>query len=468
MSYKKIDETDIKNLKKMICDERIYTGEDIKEDYSHDEMPIYGECYPEVVLEPVSVKEISAIMKYAYENNIPVTPRGAGTGLCGGSVAIKGGIMISTVRMKDIIEIDEDDLYIICEPGLLLADLKKAVSEKGLMYPPDPGEKGASIGGNVMTNAGGMRAVKYGVTRDYVRGMEVVLPNGDVIDLGGRIEKTSSGYSLIDLFIGSEGTLGIVTKLVLKLIPAPEYTASLLIPFEDIKSCIGIVPGLLKLKCRPTAIEYMQKEVISVAEWFSKKKFPHNSNDAYLLLMFDAGSQNELESLYMEAAEYCLANGASDVMIADTEVNLEAVWGIRDVFLEAIKASTTQMDECDVVVPVKNIPEFIQYITELALSYSLRILSFGHAGDGNIHVYICKDDLIDDVWKTKLDIVMSKMYDKAQILQGQISGEHGIGHAKTRYLENSLGQRQMELMGAIKKVFDPKQILNPGKVYSKL
>ncbi len=464
MQYTKVTDKDIETLVKMTDAQRVYTGDEINEDYSHDEMIEYGCFVPDVVVEVINTAEVSNIMKYAYQNNIPVTPRGAGTGLCGGAVAVHGGILLSLVLMDEILEIDEDNLVITTQPGVLLMELAKAVMEKDMLYPPDPGEKSATIGGNVMTNAGGMRAVKYGVTRDYVMGMEVVLPNGDIIEAGGKVSKNSSGYSIKDIMIGSEGTLGIVTKLVLRLIPLPKKTISLLVPFDDFNICIDTVPKIIKAKAVPTAIEFMQREVLEMAEEYLNKKFPDKSADAYLLLTFDGNSTEEIERIYDSVAQICLKAGAVDVLISDTQERQEAIWSARGAFLEAIKSSTSEMDECDVVVPRDKIAEFIKFSRDLENEYEIRIRSFGHAGDGNLHLYVCRDNLTESEWKGKLDKVMQEMYDKSIELKGQVSGEHGIGHAKRQFLLESVGETYINLMNSIKKAFDPKNILNPGKV----
>lgn len=464
MRYKKVTAEDILFFKNTCSPERVFAGNDINEDYTRDEMPEYGKYMPEVVIEALNTREVSEIMKYAYKNNIPVTPRGSGTGLCGGAVAVHGGIVLSLAKMNRILEFDEENLTVTVEPGLLLMELIKAVTERGLMYPPDPGEKSATIGGNVMTNAGGMRAVKYGVTRDYVQGMEVVLPNGEIVEFGGKIVKNSSGYSLKDLMIGSEGTLGIVTKLVLKLIPAPKKVLSLLAPFISLDECIDTVPKIIKSRNVPTAIEFMQKEVIEAAEQYLGKQFPDKSASVYLLLTFDGNSNEEIERTYEDAARLCLDSGAVDVFISDTEERQESIWNARGAFLEAIKSSTPEMDECDVVVPRNRIPEFVKFVSTLEKRYNIRIRSFGHAGDGNLHVYVCRDSLAEAEWKYKLECVMNAMYEKANELEGQVSGEHGIGHAKIPFLRSSVGDVSMRLMQEIKKSFDPKNILNPGKV----
>lgn len=463
MSAVKLNDAQITYLKRLTEKNRFFTGEQIGEDYSHDELGgVYG--YPDVLIKVTSTEEISAIMRYAYEQEIPVVVRGSGTGLVGAAVAVRGGIMLETTLMNHILELDEENLTVTVEPGVLLMELAQFAEEHGFLYPPDPGEKSATIGGNISTNAGGMRAVKYGVTRDYVRGLTVVLPEGEIVELGGKIVKNSSGYSLKDLMIGSEGTLGIITKAVLKLVPLPEKSVSLLIPYKTMEEAIGTVPEIIKLKAAPTAIEFMEREVILFSETFLGKKFPDTDGKAYLLLTFDGNSMEQVESEYEKVARYCLDHGAEDVFIVDTPERRESVWSARGAFLEAIKASTTEMDECDVVVPRNKVADFIRYTHELSGRFDIRIPSFGHAGDGNLHVYICRDELEEGVWKKKLADVFEAMYAKAEEMGGAVSGEHGIGYAKKQYLREQVGEVQMELMRGIKKVFDPKGLLNPDKV----
>jgi len=463
MDYKKLDAKDIESLVAILDKERVFTGEAISDDFSHDEMGGISKM-PEVLVEVLTTEEVSKIMKYAYENSIPVVARGSGTGLVGASVPIYGGIMMNMSRMNKILEIDEENLTLTLEPGVLLMEISKYVEEFDLFYPPDPGEKSATIAGNINTNAGGMRAVKYGVTRDYIRGLEVVLPNGEVLNIGGKVVKNSSGYSIKDLICGSEGTLGIVTKAILKLIPLPKKAVSLLIPFPNLDMAIGTVPKIVKSKSAPTAIEFMQREVILAAEEFLGKKFPDNSSDAYLLLTFDGNNIEEIERAYEKVANICLEEGALDVFITDTDERKEAVWSARGAFLEAVKASTTDMDECDVVVPRNKVAEFIKYTNELQTKFNVRIRSFGHAGDGNLHVYILKDELSDKAWKNKIDEVLEAMYKKSRELEGLVSGEHGIGFAKKSYMLEQFGPEYIALMRNIKFAFDPKNILNPGKV----
>ena len=338
------------------------------------------------------------------------------------------------------------------------------MEEHDLFYPPDPGEKSATIGGNISTNAGGMRAVKYGVTRDFVRGLEVVLPNGDVVEFGGKVVKNSSGYDLKDLIIGSEGTLGLVTKAILKLLPLPKKAISLLIPFPSLEAAIGTVPLIIKSKTIPTAIEFMQREVIEDAEEYLGKAFPDKQSDAYLLLKFDGNSVEEIEAAYANVAKLCLEQGALDVLISDTEEREESIWKARGAFLEAIKGSTTYMDEVDMVVPRNCVNEMVEYLHDLQKEAGLRIKSFGHAGDGNLHAYMLKDDLSDEEWEARVKNAMELVYKKARELKGQVSGEHGIGFAKKPYLQESLATDNIELMNGIKRVFDSKNILNPHKI----
>ena len=444
---------------------RVFAGEEISSDYDHDEMTEYGHYLPEAVLQALTTEEVSRILAYCNERRIPVTPRGAGTGLCGGCVPIHGGIVLSTEKMKRVLEVDVRNMTATLEPGVLLMEFPRSLEGTGLFYPPDPGEKTATMGGNAMTNAGGMRAVRYGVTRDYILGMEVVLADGTVLQLGGKNVKTSSGYSLIDLMIGSEGTLAFLTSLTVKLVPEPKVNLSLLMPFDDLDSCIGAVPQVLSCGCDPTAVEFMEREVIACAETYLGKQFPDTAADAYLLVRLDGESADALKPAVDRLTDLVLSIGAKDVLLADTDERKESIWNARGAFLEAIKNSTTAMDECDVVVPRDLIPDLVRCMLKIAEEEQIRIRSFGHAGDGNLHIYVCRDDLPEEAWKQKVAAVMDRLYAAAAELRGEVSGEHGIGHAKRAFLRNSLGERQIELMRGIKQVFDPAGILNPGKVF---
>lgn len=462
--FKEIDRQDIAFFESILPKERVLTGDDINEDFTRDEMTEYGTFAPGVVLTVMSTKEVSDILRYCNEQRIPVTPRGAGTGLCGGCVAIYGGVLLDVSQMKRLVEVDKVNMTATVEPGLMLMEFQKLLEGTGLFYPPDPGEKSATVCGNIMTNAGGMRAVRYGVTRDYVLGMEVVLADGTIQQLGGKIVKTSSGYNLMQLLSGSEGTLCVLTQATVKLIPEPLANLSLLAPFDSLEKCVEVVPKVLSCGCEPTAVEFMEKEVIEAAEEYLGKQFPDKSADAYLLLRLDGAEESLIEPRLEAVTDLLLASGANDVLLADTDERKMSIWDARGAFLEAIKNSTVSMDECDVVVPRDRIADFVRFSRTVSERNALRIRSFGHAGDGNLHLYLCKDDYPDDVWKEKCATAMQQLYDAAKEMGGDVSGEHGIGHAKAKYLEESVGDVQIALMQGIKQAFDPKGILNPGKV----
>lgn len=461
--------TEILGQLKAVASDHIKAGADMNEDYGHDEMPIYGKKMPDAVLIAHSPDEIAACMKICNENHIPVTPRGAGTGLVGGCVPILGGLIIDTTKMNNILSYDIENFTVTIQPGVLLQDLASDCQKHGLLYPPDPGEKLATVGGNVSTNAGGMRAIKYGTTRDYVLKMQVVLPTGEITSFGASVSKSSSGYSLLDLMIGSEGTLGIITELTLKVIPAPKYAASMIIPFEDLETCISAVPKLKMANLGPQALEFMEREIVLSSErYIGKSVFPQKMNGtqigAYLLVTFDGKDENEVMELIETASELMLDAGAIDVLVADTPAQMKDAWVARSSFLEAIEAETKLLDECDVVVPVNQIAKFLTFSKKAGEECGLTIKSFGHAGDGNLHIYQCSNDLSEEEFKKRIAIYFGKLYQKATECGGLVSGEHGIGRGKIQYLEQSVGIVNMSIMRGIKQVFDPNMILNPGKV----
>lgn len=461
--YNKLTLEDITKLIEIVGRENVLVDDDISLDYAHDELGTITKM-PDAVVRVTTTEQVSKIMSLAWERVIPVTVRGSGTGLVGAAVPVCGGILLETTKMNRIIELDSDNMTVTVQPGVLLMELAAFVEENDFLYPPDPGEKSATIGGNISTNAGGMRAVKYGVTRDYVRALTVVMPNGEIVKLGANVAKNSSGYSLKDLVIGSEGTLCIITEAVLSVVPLPKVSVSLLVPFLDMKSAIEAVPKIFRSKVTPTAIEYMSRDTILFAEDYLGKKFPDKKNEAYILLTFDGNTETQVSEDMKIVAELCLEIGAVDAYIVDTEERRKAVWSARGAFLEAIKSSTTEMDECDVVVPVNKIDEFIRFTHNLAERTGVRIPSFGHAGDGNLHIYICRDNLSETEWKAVLQNCFDEMYNKAEELGGLVSGEHGIGYAKKDYLKNQLGDISINIMKGIKNVFDEKNILNPEKV----
>lgn len=472
MVYNEVTPEIIEAFKKIVPG-KVYVKDEINEDYLHDEMPIYGKGAPEVLIEGTTTEDIAAIVKICYENSIPVIPRGAGTGLTGAAVALHGGVMIDMSKMNKILEYDKENFVVHVQPGVLLNDLAEDAQKQGLLYPPDPGEKFATLGGNVATNAGGMRAVKYGCTRDYVRAMTVVLPTGEIIKLGATVSKTSTGYSLLNLMIGSEGTLGIITELTLKVIPAPKETISLIIPYENLEDCISTVPKFFMNHLQPQALEFMEKEIVLVSErYLGKNVFPKEVEGidigAYLLVTFDGEDMESLEEIAEKAAEVVLEEGAVDVLVADTPAKKKEAWAARSTFLEAIEAETKLLDECDVVVPVNQIANYLTYVKSLQGNYDFAIKSFGHAGDGNLHIYTCANDMDEAEFKRQVAEFMEIIYKKAAECGGLISGEHGIGYGKMEYLADFAGEASMRLMRGIKEVFDPKMILNPDKICYKL
>ena len=469
MKYNKITPEIAGKLKAIVGEKRFQAGENVRDDFSHDEMPLYGKYYPECVCEVESTDQVSAIMKLCSENLIPVTPRGAGTGLVGGAVPLYGGVVICTARMNKIIGYDMDNMAVRVQVGVLLKDLAADALNHGLMYPPDPGEKTATLGGNVSTNAGGMRAVKYGVTRDYVLAMTVVLPSGEIMELGKTVCKTSSGYSLLHLMIGSEGTLGIITELTLKLVAKPAMDVSLILPFEDLGRCIAAVPKIKQANLDPQSIEFMGRDIVESSSAFSGQKiFPTEVNgkrvEASILVTFVGSTEDELYMKMESLGALAEESGAIDTLVVDTPTLKKEVWAARSAFLTAIEADTKFMDELDVVVPVDKIADFLGFVRRTGDELGLTVRNFGHAGDGNLHIYSCLNEDDKEKFLRLNQIMMDRCYAQCALIGGQVSGEHAIGHAKKKYLRQSAGDTAYELMAQIKRVFDPNGILNPGKV----
>lgn len=463
--YKKMDEIDFNYIKSMTAKERVWVGEEIATEYYHDEMPNYGIYPPELYVEVVNKEEVSAIMAYAFKMNIPVVCRGAGTGLAGGANCKYGGIMLSIMRMNKIYPVDHKNQTITCEPGALLIDIQAAASAEGLFYPPDPGEKTASIGGNVITNAGGMKAVRYGLTRDFVRCIEAVLPDGSIMNFSSNVVKNTTGYDVKDLIIGSEGTLCILTQVTLKLLPAPKYTCTLVMPFNSLEECADMVPKVLELPFIPTAIEFLERELITIVEKNLNKLLPVQSGNAVLIVMYDASSKEELDTAVEAAAEAALANGAIDCCIANTPERAATVWSVRGGILEGMKADSISQEECDVVVPRSCIAQYVKDAKRIALSHGIRVEPCGHCGDGNIHTEMLRGpEMSDEEWENATQACLTELYELSKKLGGQLSGEHGIGNGRIEFLESFAGPRMITLYKAIKLAFDEKLILNPGKI----
>ena len=463
--YKKMDENDFAYIRSVTDPQRVWVGDAIAKEYYHDEMPEYGVFPPELYVEALTREEVSAIMKYAYENNIPVVARGAGTGLAGGANCKYGGIMLSLMKMNKIFPVDTQNMTVTAQPGALISEVAAAAAEVGLFYPPDPGEKTASIGGSIITNAGGMRAVRYGVTRDYVRCIEAVMPNGDIMHFSSNVVKNTTGFDVKDLVVGSEGILCVCTEVTLKLIPAPKCTCTLVIPFESLEKCIDCVPALLRLPFVPTAVEFLERELIDIVERNLHKMLPVREGEAVLIVMYDASSQEELTQCCDAAAAAALEAGALDVALADTPERIGSVWSVRAAILEGMKADSVGQEECDVVVPRARIAEFVKAAKSICLSHGVVVEPCGHAGDGNIHTEMLRQPgMTDEEWKSATHACLVELYAKSKELGGQLSGEHGIGNGRLEFLKPFIGEEMYQLYRNLKLAFDPKLILNPGKM----
>lgn len=450
-------------LYKFIKDkDRVVLGKDIAFDYLSDGLKRES-GKADVLVFPLNTEEVSTVLKFAYENNIHVTPRGAGTGLVGGTIPTEGGIILDLTKLNKVIKLDEEALTIEVEAGLILKELQDYVEERELFYPPDPGEKTATIGGNISTNAGGMRAVKYGVTRDYVRELEVVKADGTILTIGSKTIKNSTGLDLKDLVIGSEGTLVIITKALLKLIPKPKKSISCIIPYNSLKDGVDSVSKIIKANSNPTAIEFIERDVIKNSEDYLNLKFPCEKGEAFLLLTFD-GEEFEIESNYQKVKEVVLKNGALDFILLEDKEDIERTWKIRGALVSAIEA-VSEEEPIDIVVPIDKITEFVQFTKVVEKEFGIQVVSFGHAGDGNIHLCVVRNGMEENLWKKKSHLLLEKLYNKSNELQGLPSGEHGIGLNKREYFKNVTSLDNIEIMKGIKSIFDPKGILNANKVY---
>ncbi len=463
MKFRHITGADIRALCTIVEPARVLSGDEISNDFDHDEMEGIH-CPPQALIKVANAGETAAVLAFCNENKLPVVARGSGTGLVGGAVAIHGGVMLDMTLMNHITQLDEKNMTVTVEPGVLLMDLAAFAESNGFFYPPDPGEKTATIGGNISTNAGGMRAVKYGVTRDYVLSLTVALADGSIETFGAGTVKNSSGYSLKDLIIGSEGTLAVILSATMKLLPKPAASVSLLAGFADFPQAIAAVPEILRSGTDPTAVEFLTRNAISLTEDYLGKRFPCFEGSSALLLTYDGGAESEPKARAERAAELCLCAGAVDCYYVDTEERSKSVWQLRGAFFEAVKASAKQLDEGDVVVPRESITAFVAELDRISNIGGLRVEYFGHAGDGNLHVYFCRDGMDETEWQRRLSACFDALYHEAAMLGGLVSGEHGIGYAKRIPLKRQLGEGQLALMRRIKNAFDPNGILNPSKI----
>lgn len=456
----------IEELNTIVGKNHVFSDEETLIDYGHDETEDLS-FPPHVVVKPISAQEISAIFKIANKNKIPVVPIGGKTGLSGGALSVNGGIGLSMERFNKIIEIDELNLQVTAEPGVITQVLQEAVIEKGLFYPPDPSSRGTCfIGGNLAENSGGPRAVKYGVTKDYVLSLEVVLPNGEIIHTGANTLKNSTGYNLTQLMVGSEGTLGVITKAVLKLIPYPNKNLLMLVPFSSATKACEAVSAIFRAGITPSALEFMERDAI---DWTLKYVDGINIDipnhiQAHLLIEIDGFHE---ETLYKDAekiSEVMQAFESDEILFADTTDQKDTLWKLRRRVAEAVKSNSIYKEE-DTVVPRYELPKLLKGVKEIGNKYGFKSVCYGHAGDGNLHVNIIKGEMSDDDWQTQLPKGIKEIFELTVKLNGTLSGEHGIGWVQKNYMPIAFTKTEIELMKGIKKVFDPNNILNPNKIF---
>ncbi len=409
--------------------------------------------------------DVVATLKFANKHRIPVTPRGAGTGLSGAALPVFGGIVLSLEKMNRILEIDENNLVAVVEPGVITEILQNAVQEKGLYYPPDPASRGSCmLGGNLSHCAGGPHAVKYGVTKDYIYGVEAVLPSGEIIEHGGKLLKNSTAYNLTQLLVGSEGTLAVVTKIFLKLVPNPTHKALVLAPFRTLEDPARAVAALFQAGLTPSACEYMEKSAVEAGAKQTSQPNPFPWAEAMLLIEVDGFSQTEIERQLEKLAEVLDRFGAADMALAETPEQQAKLWRLRRSIGEAVKTRAIYKEE-DTVVPRFALPELLMSVKKICARYGVANVCYGHAGDGNLHVNLLKENLSDDAWVRELPECITEIFQEVKRLGGTVSGEHGVGYVQRAYLPIVYGEAELALMKRLKFAFDPNGILNPGKIF---
>ena len=446
--------------------ERLHFEGEIMESHSRDETEDFH-FRPGVVAEPVSTTEVSALIRMAFEHEVPVTAGGARTGLSGGALAIQGGLVLSLRRMNKILLIDEKNHQVIVEPGVITEVLRNTVSEKGLFYAVDPASQGTcTIGGNIAENSGGPRAVKYGVTKDWVLNLEVVLPDGRVIETGANTLKNSTGYNLTGLIVGSEGTLGVVTRATLKLLPLPRFQALMLVPFTSVTNACKTVSDIFRSGAMPSAVEFMEHDAMVLTQEFTgNKDISVNPNDlAYLLIEVDGFYESEIMPQCERILSVLEENGSGEVLFAQSDSEKEKLWYLRRRVGEAVKASSIYKEE-DTVVPRGMLPDLMVAVKSIGEKYGFRSICYGHAGDGNLHINILRDDLSDQVWSEELNKAIRELFDVVVAMGGTLSGEHGIGLVQKDFMDIAFSPDELSILKMIKNGFDPKGIMNPGKMF---
>lgn len=463
--YNKADEKITEKLREIAGRDSVFTDEENLKLYSKD----YTENLsfnPEIIVKPVNTSQVSSILKLANEYRIPVIPRGGGTGLSGGALAIYGGICLSMEKFNRIIEIDRENFQAVAEPGVITQVLQEECEKLGLYYPPDPASRGSSfLGGNLAECSGGPRAVKYGVTKDYILGIEFVTPTGEIINSGARVLKNVTGYNLTQLLIGSEGTLGVITKIIFRLVPFPKFRKVLLAAYNNIEDCAKTVSKIFQEGITPSALELMENSAMQAAEKQLGKRFPNGDAAAQLLIEVDGNHEESLMSEIELIGGIVSENGAYDVLLAEDNQKMNEIWALRRCIGEAVK-SISEYKEEDTVVPRTKIPELIKGVKEISAKYGITTICYGHAGDGNVHVNILKDKLDEESWHKNIDTAIREIFTLTVSLGGTISGEHGIGYSQKSYLPIALGISEIELMKKIKMTLDPYCIMNPGKIFS--
>ena len=464
MSYNKITSKDLEQLRSFIRDEdRFITKPTVH--WDHDQFKTVR-AMPDLVIQPTNNEEVEKVVKYASDHHIPIVPRGNSTGLMGANLSVDGGISLDMIKMNKILSYEPNNLTMTVQAGIRLKDMEEFLADKPFTYMPAPAMHWATIGGNVDTNAGGLKAIKYGVTREHIRELKVVLANGKLYKFGAKAVKSSSGYSLKDLIIGSEGTLGVVTEVTVRLYPRPKEIINALIPYPTLTQAIKSVPAILASGVVPTTVEFMGRKVIDLWESYANQKFPVSEGNGFIIVGIDAFTKGEVEAELKQVLETVkqFDAGKAVVLAADSD-EAKLIWKAREELLLAIQKSTPMMDEVDISVPIDHIPDVLKRIDELEKEVGMRIPNFGHAGDGNLHIYLCSDDDSKEVFDKKSKEVITEMYKKAKEVDGNMSGEHGIGYAREPYFEDYYGKDYVEMLRKIKLAFDPNDIINPDKVF---